>query len=134
MPSGRPFPPPLRSLGSSDEGGTGACALETLDKVPDVGLQVVRILVSTHPVHAVGGVLRDRSPAVSPQVLMAHPLEGLKPVMLLAFCLLSSALQGGWPCGPPLHVRAMFPVHASEDCPPLPRVIGSPVSEYSARI
>ncbi len=36
--------------------------------------------------------------------------------------------------GPILHVRAMFPVQASYSCPPLPRVHGSPVSEYYERI
>jgi hypothetical protein len=127
-------PTPFRSRVSSDECGTVACALETLDKVPEVVLQGVRLRLSTHPVHAVGGVLLDRSPAVSHQLRIAHPLEVLKPVMLLAFCLLCSAWPGGWPCGPTLHVRAMLPGHASSDCPPLPRVIGSPVSAYSERL
>src|SRR5712691_3667733 len=125
---------PFRNRVSSDEFGTVACALETLHKVLDVVLQVVRVLLGTHPVHAVGRVLLDRPPTVSQHVRIEHPIEVPKPILLLAFCLLCSALQGGWHCGPTLHVRAMFPVQAPYACPPLPRVIGSPVSEYSERI
>ena len=106
------WPPPLRPRGSSDACGTGALALETLPQGLEVVLQVVRVRWGTPPVHAGGRVLLERSPPVSPHVGMAPPREGPTPRRRLALRLLCSAWQGGGHGGPPLPVRAMFPVPA----------------------
>jgi len=77
----------------SDEFGSVSLPLELLDKLLDVLVQVLLVLPCTHPIHTVSGVFADVAPGIQQHFFVEHPIQVLKPMLLLLSGLLRYSLQ-----------------------------------------
>jgi hypothetical protein len=119
---------------SSAACGAVPLRLQALHEAVAVLVQGLLIGLGPHLIHPGGGLRPDVAPARFQDVLVAHPVEVADPIALVPFCRQRSALQGGWPWGPLLPVRARCPLQAPSAWPPRPRVSGAPVSASDARL
>ncbi len=84
---------PFRDRVALNEFRPVALRLEALHQVPDIPLQVLLIVLRADLVHAIGGVFLDRAPALFEPLLIEHPVQLAKPILLLTLSLLCYSLQ-----------------------------------------
>jgi hypothetical protein len=79
---------PLGDIVPSDQFGPVTLPLESLHQGADVVVQVLLVCLRAHRIDAVGGIFADLTPTVLEQLLVEHPLEMAKPVLLVVLGLL----------------------------------------------
>jgi hypothetical protein len=72
----------LGNVVTTNQASPVALSLEALDEIPDVGNQVLRILLGGDSVDAKGSVLPNIAPAVKQQILVYEPVEIEEPMPL----------------------------------------------------
>jgi len=76
-----------------DQFGSVTLPLESVHQLPDVLCELLPIFLCPYPIHSIGSVLANVSPALPEHPLVEHPIEVAKPIPLLAFGLLRYPLQ-----------------------------------------
>jgi hypothetical protein len=87
------FPIKFGNVTPSDQLGPIPRALQTLDKVADVGLQILPVMPIIHFVHSGCGILSQEMPAPVEMLLIEQTVEVAEPMPLISLCPFRYSLQ-----------------------------------------
>ena len=103
---------------------------QTFNEIRDVFVQILPVFIKVHPIDSRRGSSFELPETPLEKILVQQPIQIAKPVPFVFCCPSRYSRSEVGMVYPAFHIRAMFPLRATQIRRPLPHVVGSPASEY----